>query len=52
MFLFWKKEILLVLFVQLCESPRKSSNSPGTLMQRVLESPGICINFFDENHAI
>ena len=37
MFLFCKKEILLLLLVQLCKSPGKSWNSLGTLMQKVME---------------
>ena len=40
MFLFCKTEILLLPFVQLRKSPRKSWKSPGILMQKVLECPG------------
>ena len=39
MFLFYKKEILL-LFVQLSQSPGKSWKSPGKVLEKVEKSPG------------
>ena len=44
MFLFYKKESLLLLFLQLRESPG--------ILSKLLEIPGIWINFFDGNHGI
>ena len=64
MFLFYKKELLFLLFVQLLKSPGKPWNFVGRpekvlelwckkswkKWKNVLKSPRIWINFFDGNH--